>query len=518
MIDETSAGTPVDLGLTRMLVVVTGSAFAWSTPYWLEHLRLSCPGVEVRVVLTRSAERFVTRQAVGSRVGGAVSTDTWPDEDDTARHVAWAEWAEAIVVYPATVHFMARLALGLADSPVLLAAQCTRAPVVVAPALPPGALEGDAFRGHWATLAARPNIVLVPPVPGRSLTTGREDAWVPPPMPEVLQLIAERQTELAAARDRSAVPGPLESGAFESGAEFGTGLLRTSVHALPTGGTRWRRSPGPLAPAPFQPVDDTVRAVLAKAGDLDDARLVAGDADGPARVYDVRGAVSAAHLLLHQGPGAELRKPLHGLGRLLRAVHDLDPPADLPARPARGLARLGDWLAGRAASPRAACVQGQLRRSLGEERWKQVVAWCRLTVADPGVVLAHGAAGLGALVVEPGSGRSDLLVGEDACAAPWYFDLGWVVGELVELQWQLGGDKESWQALTSALFEGYGRELGQEWKSMAALRILLHVHDIAAYVDDFDRGFDHYCDFLRFLVDLPQNEDSEDSKDEAQGQ
>ncbi|AVZ73524.1 hypothetical protein SLUN_16375 [Streptomyces lunaelactis] len=82
----------------------------------------------------------------------------------------------------------------------------------------------------------------------------------------------------------------------------------------------------------------------------------------------------------------------------------------------------------------------------------------------------------------------------------------------------MGGDKESWQALTSALFEGYGRELGQEWKSMAALRILLHVHDIAAYVDDFDRGFDHYCDFLRFLVDLPQNEDSEDSKDEAQGQ
>ncbi|GAA0617559.1 flavoprotein [Streptomyces crystallinus] len=516
-----AAGTPgpADLGLTRMLVVVTGSAYAWSTPYWLEHLRLSCPQVEVKVVLTRSAERFVTRQAVGSRVGGAVASDVWPEADDTARHVEWAEWAEAVVVYPATVHFMARLALGLADSPVLLAAQCTRAPVVVAPALPPGALEGDVFRRHWATLASRPNVVLVPPVPGRSLTTGREDAWVPPPLPEVLQLIAERRAELAAARMGSAVPGPPGSGGSEfGGSEFGTGLLRTSIHPLPSGGTRWRRSPGPLAPVPFAQVDAPLRAALAAAGDLDGARLVPGEVDGPARVYDVRGAVSAAHLLLNQGPGAELRAPLRDLGRLLRSVHDLDPPPDLPARPARGLARLGDWLAGRAASPRAACVQGQVRRSLGEERWHQVTAWYRRTAEDPAVVLAHGAAGLGAFAVDQASGRSDLLVGEDVCAAPWYLDLGWVVGELVELQWQLGGDREAWQALTDALFEGYGRTLGQRWKPMAALRILLHVHDIAAYVDDFDRGFDHYCDFLRFLVDLPQHEDSEDSQDDAQAQ
>ncbi|UQA94428.1 flavoprotein [Streptomyces halobius] len=506
MMDEPYAEVP-DLGLNRLLVVVTGSAYAWSTPYWLELLRQHCPGLEVRVVLTRSAERFVTRQAVSARVDGAVFADTWPEDEAAALHVEWAEWAEAILVYPATLHFMARLALGLADGPALLAAQCTRAPVAVAPALPPGALEGAAVRQHWAALAARPNVVLVPPVAGRSLTTGREDAWVPPPLPEALRLIVEHRAGEAAGTPGDPGPEHLSSEhlTFEhppAGTEFGTGLLRTSVQELPTGGRRWRRVPGPLAPNPFQAAGGEVYRLLGAIGDFGKSRITLGDADGAVRLYDVRGEVTAARLLLRREPGAELAEPLHDMGRLLRAVHDLEPPAGPGTGPSRGLTRLGDWLAGRAADPRAACVQGQVRRSLGEARWAQVLAWHHRTVTDSGTTLAHGAAGLGSLVVDRDSGGVDLLIGEDVCMAPWYVDLGWVVGELVELQWQVGGDKGAWQSLTDALFEGYGRDLGPEWKEIAALRILLHVHDIAAYLDDFDHGFDHYCDFLRFLIDL----------------
>ncbi|GAB7182140.1 hypothetical protein ATKI12_1971 [Kitasatospora sp. Ki12] len=517
-----SDGIP-DLGLERLLIVVTGSAYAWSLPYWLDWLRLNHPGVEVRVVLTRSAERFVTRQVIAARTGGTVWSDSWPEDEATARHVEWARWAQAIVVYPATVHFLARLALGLADSPALLAAQSTRAPVVVAPALPPGALDGDAFRGHWATLAARPNVVLVPPVPGRSLTTGQDDAWVPPGLPHALRLLVESRPEPDASSSGESSGDPTSDG------EFGTGLLRTSVRELPGGGWRWRRTPGPLAPTPFQPVDEELDRLLARAGSGDGsgagsgsgsdsgsgsgsgnggARLVPGTADGPARRYEVRGEVSVAHLLLNGGLGPHLAGPLRDLGRLLRALHRLEPPTGRPATPSRALARLGDWLGGRAASPRAACAQAGLRRELGEERWSRLLAWYRRTAGDPDTTLAHGAPGLGSLVVDHASGGVDLLVGEDVCALPWYLDLGWVVGELVELQWQLGGDKAQWQALTDALFEGYGRDLGPEWHRIAALRILLHVHDIAAYLDGFDHGFDHYAGFLRFLVDLDGKEAS----------
>ncbi len=90
MIDESYDAAPgPELNLKRLLVVVTGSAYAWSTPYWLEWLRLHHPELEVRVVLTRSAQRFVTLQAVGARLGEAASTDVWPDDEACARHVDW---------------------------------------------------------------------------------------------------------------------------------------------------------------------------------------------------------------------------------------------------------------------------------------------------------------------------------------------------------------------------------------------------------------------------------------------
>lgn len=187
-----------DLNVERLLVVTAGSAFATGMPYWIDWLRLSYPELAVKMVLTRSAQRFVTRQALAGRLhrGGEVLLDEWPEHEGTARHVELAEWAQAVVVYPATFHFVARLALGLADSPTLLACHCTRAPVAVAPALPPGGLESAAFQTHWATLAARPNIVLAPPHPGVSLTTGRADAWVPPLLPEVIDMLERRRAEL----------------------------------------------------------------------------------------------------------------------------------------------------------------------------------------------------------------------------------------------------------------------------------------------------------------------------------
>ncbi|GAA5068889.1 phosphopantothenoylcysteine decarboxylase/phosphopantothenate--cysteine ligase [Thermocatellispora tengchongensis] len=494
MIEECDTPTS-EPGVSRLLLVCAGSAYASSMPYWLDLLRMQYPRLAVKVVVTRSAERFVTRQALGGRLATDVLLDAWPGEEATARHVEWADWAEAVVVYPATLQFMARLALGLADTPALLAAQCTNAPVVVAPALPPGGLESAACRQHWAALAARPNIVLIPPGRGRSLFTGRDDAWVPPPLPEVLHLLTERLAELTAPEE------PEDDGA-EPSTTYGTGLLHTSIHSMATGGYRWRRAPGPFAPAPFSPLTGETRDALAAIGEVGTCRLAIGTAAGDARIYDVRGGESAARRLMRPGDHDRLEKPLHDLGRLLRAVHDQEPPADLVGRPARGLVRLGDWLAGRATSPRAAYAQGQFRQRLGEERWQRVRSWYDAVRTDTGVTLAHGAAGFGALAIDGESGAGDLLIGEDVCAAPWYLDVGWLIGELAELQWQVGGDQHGWQALINALFEGYDRDLGPEWNRYAALRILLHVHDIAAYFAGYQYDFDHYRKFLQYLIDL----------------
>ncbi|WFE30321.1 flavoprotein [Solwaraspora sp. WMMD791] len=186
---------PPELAMRRLLFVVTGSASASTVPTWLNWIRDTYPRLDLAVVATRNALRFVTREALGLRTSHEVVVDSW-DDCVRARHVEHAEWADAVLVYPATLHFVARFALGLADTPTLLALQCTRAAIGLAPALPPGGLDSPAFQRHWATLAERGNVALVPPMPGRSLTTGRDDGWVCPPLPEALRRLEQRRLSL----------------------------------------------------------------------------------------------------------------------------------------------------------------------------------------------------------------------------------------------------------------------------------------------------------------------------------
>ncbi|MFI1305792.1 flavoprotein [Streptomyces sioyaensis] len=194
-----------DIGISRLLLVGTGSVSAADLPFWVNWLRYAYPRMQIQVVVTRSAERFVTRTSLATRSRREVLLDEWPEESGLrARHVELAEWAEVMVVYPATFHFIARLAQGFADSPGLLAAQCTTAPVGIAPALPPGGLDSPAFRMHREALESRPNVVIVPPVPGISVTTGRRDSWAPAPLHELLGRVERLRRGSAAAPESPA--------------------------------------------------------------------------------------------------------------------------------------------------------------------------------------------------------------------------------------------------------------------------------------------------------------------------
>ncbi|MCX2927996.1 flavoprotein [Streptomyces sp. NEAU-W12] len=185
MTGTANAGEPV--GARRLLVIGTGSVTAAHLPFWAGWLKAGHPGTQVRYVLTKAATRFVTRDALTAIGGCDVLADRWPDEPEPrARHVDLAQWPDTVVVLPATLNYLARLAAGLGDSPSLLALQCTRAAIALAPALPPGGAESAAYAEHTARLRARRNVVVVPPHPGRSTTSGKREAWAPASFPEVL--------------------------------------------------------------------------------------------------------------------------------------------------------------------------------------------------------------------------------------------------------------------------------------------------------------------------------------------
>ncbi|WP_017575216.1 flavoprotein [Nocardiopsis kunsanensis] len=199
--DPRGARAP-EFGAKRLLLVVTGSVAASFLPSWVNWVSHAHPDLACRIVLTASAQRFVTREALTLLTGRQVVEDRWPDEPGTtALHVELADWAEAVAVYPATLDYTARLARGHGDSPSMLALQCASAPIALAAALPPGGWDCAAMRGHRGVLDERANVALIPPVRGLSMSTGRADGQHPVQFPALLQRLEELRSALAGTED-----------------------------------------------------------------------------------------------------------------------------------------------------------------------------------------------------------------------------------------------------------------------------------------------------------------------------
>ena len=125
-------------------------------------------GADVRVVMTRSAQRFVTSLTFSSLSGNPVATELWESSPEVT-HVELARRAELVVVAPATAHALAKMAVGWADdlfSTTLLNVTC---PVLVAPAMHTEMWEHPATQDHVATLEER-GVVLVGPAEGPLLS------------------------------------------------------------------------------------------------------------------------------------------------------------------------------------------------------------------------------------------------------------------------------------------------------------------------------------------------------------
>lgn len=190
---DTQSGAPApQLDGVNLLVVATGSISVAFMPYWVNWLRIVEPGASTRIVLTPTARRFVSPEALAALLGAPVEVDSWdgsPEDGSGAQHVDLARWADAVLVYPCTFSYLARLALGSGDSPSMLALQSTSVPVVVCPALPPGTADGWAYPRHVAVLEER-GVTVLPPVRARSVTTGEHDAASPAPFPAAVDAVA----------------------------------------------------------------------------------------------------------------------------------------------------------------------------------------------------------------------------------------------------------------------------------------------------------------------------------------
>ncbi len=118
----------------RILLAVTGGIAAYKAPELVRALRRA--GNTVRCAMTSNAAEFVAPLALQAVSGHAVRTELFdPVEEGGIDHIALADWADLVVVAPATANILAKLANGLADDLVSTVALATRAPLLVAPAM-----------------------------------------------------------------------------------------------------------------------------------------------------------------------------------------------------------------------------------------------------------------------------------------------------------------------------------------------------------------------------------------------
>ncbi len=137
----------------RVVLGITGGVAAYKAAE-LARLLLQ-DGVDVRVVMTDAATRFVTPTTFQALTGHPVHVDLWdPAVENGMAHIELSRGADAILVAPASADFLAKLAHGLADdllSTLCLARDC---PLWVAPAMNRQMWENPATVRNVAQLRA----------------------------------------------------------------------------------------------------------------------------------------------------------------------------------------------------------------------------------------------------------------------------------------------------------------------------------------------------------------------------
>jgi phosphopantothenoylcysteine decarboxylase/phosphopantothenate--cysteine ligase len=138
----------------HIVLGVTGGIAAYKAAELVRRLREA--GAEVRVVMTRGAQAFVTPLTFQALSGKPVHTELLDAAAEAGMgHIELARWADLVLVAPATADFIARLAHGLGDD--LLATVClaSPAPLVLAPAMNQQMWANRAVQANCAMLRER---------------------------------------------------------------------------------------------------------------------------------------------------------------------------------------------------------------------------------------------------------------------------------------------------------------------------------------------------------------------------
>ncbi|HXK55382.1 MAG TPA: bifunctional phosphopantothenoylcysteine decarboxylase/phosphopantothenate--cysteine ligase CoaBC, partial [Gammaproteobacteria bacterium] len=138
----------------KILVGVSGGIAAYKTAQLIRLLRGA--DAEVRVVMTRAAEQFITPMTLQALSGQSVRQSLFdPAHEAAMGHIELARWADLILVAPASADCMARMAAGMADDLLTTICLASEVPIALAPAMNQGMWRNRATAQNVRTLTQR---------------------------------------------------------------------------------------------------------------------------------------------------------------------------------------------------------------------------------------------------------------------------------------------------------------------------------------------------------------------------
>lgn len=118
----------------KILVGITGGIAAYKTCEIIRELKRNY--ADVRVVMSRSATRFVAPLTFATLSENAVLTSMFSDDYSTTTiHIEAARWADTVLVCPATANTIGKVANGISDNLLTTLVMATTAPVIFCPAM-----------------------------------------------------------------------------------------------------------------------------------------------------------------------------------------------------------------------------------------------------------------------------------------------------------------------------------------------------------------------------------------------
>jgi phosphopantothenoylcysteine decarboxylase/phosphopantothenate--cysteine ligase len=156
----------------RVTVGVSGGIAAYKAAELVRALQRQA--LEVHVVMTEAAGKFVQPLTFAALTGHKVIASLWDDagagdsaynaasEQNGIEHIGEAQWADALVVAPATANILAKFAHGIADDFLTTMYLATTAPVLVAPAMNVNMWEHPATQANLEILRQRGVRVIQP--------------------------------------------------------------------------------------------------------------------------------------------------------------------------------------------------------------------------------------------------------------------------------------------------------------------------------------------------------------------